>query len=153
MLMDKNRLEAFSDGVIAVIITIMALEMKVPHRPDFGSLSPLLPVFPTYVVSFAYVSIEGVTGGDISAIFTKPDLNRPLLLRQMSPIGNVDVGQLMAARRNSPTSAFLARRCRLSAEPEGSEGHKIRKTHWPSAGDHNAMSGRALGRRAAPSLI
>ena len=55
--MDKNRLEAFSDGVIAVIITIMVLEMKVPHGPELEALTPLLPVFLTYVVSFVYVGI------------------------------------------------------------------------------------------------
>jgi uncharacterized membrane protein len=55
--MDTNRLEAFSDGVIAVIITIMVLEMKVPHGPEFAALAPLLPVFLTYVVSFVYVGI------------------------------------------------------------------------------------------------
>ena len=55
--MDKNRMEAFSDGVIAVIITIIVLEMKVPHGPEFASLVPLLPVFLTYVLSFVYVGI------------------------------------------------------------------------------------------------
>ena len=55
--MEKNRLEAFSDGVIAIIITIMVLEMKVPHASDFGSLKPLLPVFLSYVLSFVYVGI------------------------------------------------------------------------------------------------
>jgi uncharacterized membrane protein len=55
--MDKDRLEAFSDGVIAVIITIFVLEMKVPHGPDFAALVPLLPVFLTYVLSFIYVGI------------------------------------------------------------------------------------------------
>jgi uncharacterized membrane protein len=54
---DKNRLEAFSDGVIAVIITIIVLEMKVPHGPELASLTPLLPVFLTYVLSFVYVGI------------------------------------------------------------------------------------------------
>ena len=53
--MDKNRIEAFSDGVIAVIITIIVLEMKVPHGPEFASLLPLVPVFLTYVLSFVYV--------------------------------------------------------------------------------------------------
>jgi uncharacterized membrane protein len=43
--MGKNRLEAFSDGVIAIIITIMVLELKVPHDPDFRALIPLWPVF------------------------------------------------------------------------------------------------------------
>ena len=55
--MDKSRMEAFSDGVIAVIITIIVLEMKVPHGPEFASLLPLLPVFLTYVLSFVYVGI------------------------------------------------------------------------------------------------
>lgn len=55
--MEKNRLEAFSDGVIAIIITIMVLELKVPHGSDFASLMPLLPVFLSYVLSFVYVGI------------------------------------------------------------------------------------------------
>ncbi len=50
-------MEAFSDGVIAVIITIIVLEMKVPHGPEFEALAPLLPVFLTYVLSFIYVGI------------------------------------------------------------------------------------------------
>jgi uncharacterized membrane protein len=54
---EKNRLEAFSDGVIAIIITIMVLELKVPHGSDFSSLKPLLPVFLSYVLSFIYVGI------------------------------------------------------------------------------------------------
>ena len=49
--MGKNRLEAFSDGVIAIIITIMVLELKVPHDPDFRALIPLWPVFMSYVLS------------------------------------------------------------------------------------------------------
>lgn len=55
--MGKNRLEAFSDGVIAIIITIMVLELKVPHSPDFRALLPLWPVFMSYVLSFIYVGI------------------------------------------------------------------------------------------------
>ncbi len=55
--MPKTRLEAFSDGVIAVIITIMVLEMKVPHGTDFESLAPLVPVFLAYVLSYVYVGI------------------------------------------------------------------------------------------------
>jgi uncharacterized membrane protein len=53
----KGRLEAFSDGVIAVIITIMVLEMKVPHGVDLASLEPVIPVFVSYVLSFVYVAI------------------------------------------------------------------------------------------------
>jgi len=55
--MTKSRLEAFTDGVIAVIITIMVLEMKVPHGIDAAALEPVLPVFLTYVLSFVYVGI------------------------------------------------------------------------------------------------
>src|SRR4051812_11882011 len=55
--MNKGRLEAFTDGVIAVIITIMVLEMKVPHGAELGALLPLLPVLLTYVLSFVYVGI------------------------------------------------------------------------------------------------
>src|SRR5205807_6794980 len=53
----KNRLEAFSDGVLAIIITIMVLELKVPHGNELASLKPLLPVFSSYVLSFIYVGI------------------------------------------------------------------------------------------------
>ena len=55
--MGKGRLEAFSDGVIAIIITIMVLEMKVPHGESVESLLPLIPVFLSYVLSFVYVGI------------------------------------------------------------------------------------------------
>jgi uncharacterized membrane protein len=55
--MGKGRLEAFSDGVIAIIITIMVLEMKVPHGDSLESLVPLTPVFLSYVLSFVYVGI------------------------------------------------------------------------------------------------
>jgi len=73
--MSKGRLEAFSDGVFAVIITIMVLEMKVPAQTSFAALRSVIPVFLTYVVSFVYVGIywnnhhhllhasEHVTGG------------------------------------------------------------------------------------------
>jgi uncharacterized membrane protein len=53
----KARLEAFSDGVLAIIITIMVLELKVPHGTDIEALRPLLPVFMAYVLSFVYVGI------------------------------------------------------------------------------------------------
>jgi uncharacterized membrane protein len=55
--MRKARLEAFSDGVIAIIITIMVLEMKAPHGDNLHDLSPVLPVFLSYVLSFVYVGI------------------------------------------------------------------------------------------------
>jgi uncharacterized membrane protein len=55
--MHKGRLEAFSDGVLAIVITIMVLELKVPHGTDFSALIPLVPVFLSYVLSFLYVGI------------------------------------------------------------------------------------------------
>lgn len=55
--MSKTRLEAFSDGVLAIIITILVLELKVPHGDTFATLTPLLPVFLAYVLSFVYLGI------------------------------------------------------------------------------------------------
>ena len=55
--MSKSRMEAFSDGVIAVIITILVLELKVPHGEGIDALAPVLPVFLSYVLSFIYVGI------------------------------------------------------------------------------------------------
>jgi len=79
--MSKGRLEAFTDGVIAVIITIMVLELKVPHSTDAGALAPLVPVFLSYLLSFVFVAIywnnhhhmfhavHHVTGGTLWANF------------------------------------------------------------------------------------
>jgi uncharacterized membrane protein len=55
--MGKGRLEAFSDGVIAIIITIMVLELKVPHGADLAALRPLIPIFISYVLSFVFLAI------------------------------------------------------------------------------------------------
>jgi len=55
--MNKTRLEAFSDGVLAIIITIMVLEIKVPHGNELSALIPLIPVFLSYVLSFIYLGI------------------------------------------------------------------------------------------------
>jgi uncharacterized membrane protein len=55
--MTEGRVEAFSDGVIAIIITIMVLELRVPHGADLDSLRPLAPVFLSYVLSFIYLGI------------------------------------------------------------------------------------------------
>ncbi len=55
--MTKGRVEAFSDGVIAILITIMVLELKVPHEPTLESLKPLLPIFMGYTLSFVYLGI------------------------------------------------------------------------------------------------
>jgi len=55
--MGKGRLEAFSDGVIAILITIMVLELKVPHEANLAALRPLIPIFLSYVLSFIYLGI------------------------------------------------------------------------------------------------
>lgn len=55
--MGKGRLEAFSDGVIAIIITIMVLELKVPHGAELEALQPLIPIFLSYVLSFVFLGI------------------------------------------------------------------------------------------------
>lgn len=55
--MGKGRLEAFSDGVLAIIITIMVLELKVPHGADLETLRPIYPVFLSYVLSFVFIGI------------------------------------------------------------------------------------------------
>lgn len=55
--MSKGRLEAFSDGVLAIIITIMVLELKVPHEPSFEALGPLWPVMTSYLLSFVLLAI------------------------------------------------------------------------------------------------
>lgn len=55
--MKKGRLEAFSDGVLAIIITIMVLEIKVPHGQEFSDLIPLIPIFLSYILSFIYIGI------------------------------------------------------------------------------------------------
>jgi uncharacterized membrane protein len=55
--MSKTRLEAFSDGVVAILITILVLELKIPHGTDWSALNPLLPVFLTYVLSFIFLAI------------------------------------------------------------------------------------------------
>lgn len=55
--MQKGRLEAFSDGVIAILITIMVLELKIPHGGNLADLKPLVPVFISYIISFVYIGI------------------------------------------------------------------------------------------------
>ena len=55
--MSKTRVEAFSDGVMAILITIMVLELKIPHGDSIRALAPLVPVFLTYVLSYVYLGI------------------------------------------------------------------------------------------------
>jgi uncharacterized membrane protein len=72
-MMGKGRLEAFSDGVIAIIITIMVLELKVPHGAEFVALQPLLPVLLCYVLSFIYVGIYWNNHHHLLQIVTQVD--------------------------------------------------------------------------------
>ena len=55
--MKKDRLEAFTDGVLAILITIMVLELRIPHGTDLSALTPILPIFLTYLLSFVYLGI------------------------------------------------------------------------------------------------
>ena len=71
--MTKARVEAFSDGVIAILITIMVLELKVPHRSDLAALRPLLPVFLTYVLSFVILGIYWVNHHHLLHATTRVD--------------------------------------------------------------------------------
>jgi uncharacterized membrane protein len=57
VVMNKTRLEAFSDGVIAILITIMVLELKIPHEPTLAALAPIAPVFLSYVLSYIFIGI------------------------------------------------------------------------------------------------
>ena len=71
--MKTNRLEAFSDGVIAIIITIMVLELKPPHTPDFTSLTRIWPTFFAYVLSFVIIAIYWVNHHHLIHLVTRVD--------------------------------------------------------------------------------
>jgi len=75
--MNKTRLEAFSDGVFAIIITIMVLEIKVPHGDDWASLKPLIPVMLSYMLSFIFVGIYWVNHHHLLHTINK--VNAPIL--------------------------------------------------------------------------
>jgi hypothetical protein len=87
--MTKNRVEAFSDGVLAIVITIMILELKVPHGSNLAALRPLRPRFLTYVLSFVFL----VRGGDSAG------LRRPAHLGCHLHHGRVDVDRAGPADR------------------------------------------------------
>lgn len=71
--MKATRLEAFSDGVIAIIITIMVLELKVPHEPELAALNKLLPILLSYVLSFVIVAIYWVNHHHLIHLARKVD--------------------------------------------------------------------------------
>ena len=80
--MTKARLEAFSDGVIAIIITIMVLELKVPHSDNWESLKELWPVFSGYVLSFLFVGIYW--GNHHHLLLTVKKVNSGILLANLN---------------------------------------------------------------------
>ena len=71
--MTTARLEAFSDGVLAIVLTIMVLELRAPHEPTLAALRPVLPVFGSYVLSFVFVGIYWNTTTTCS---TRPSASR-----------------------------------------------------------------------------
>lgn len=79
--MTKTRLEAFSDGVLAIIITIMVLELKVPHGDDWQTLEHLLPVFISYIISFLYIGIYW--GNHHHLLYAAKKLNSGILLSNL----------------------------------------------------------------------
>jgi uncharacterized membrane protein len=79
--MGKNRIEAFSDGVLAIIITIMVLEIKVPHGSALSDLLPLIPVFISYVLSFLYIGIYW--GNHHHLIHTATHVNGKIILANL----------------------------------------------------------------------
>lgn len=80
--MSKNRLEAFSDGVLAIIITIMVLEMKVPHGSSWENLTPLIPVFISYLLSFLYLGIYW--GNHHHLLHTISNVNPSIMLANLN---------------------------------------------------------------------
>ncbi len=79
--MNKSRLEAFSDGVLAIIITIMVLELKVPHEASWVSLEPLIPVFLSYIISFTLVGIYW--GNHHNLLHTVKNVNSKIILSNL----------------------------------------------------------------------
>ncbi len=80
--MGKNRLEAFSDGVLAIIITIMVLEIKVPHGEQWNDLAVLLPKFVSYVLSFLYIGIYW--GNHHNLLHTASKVNSKVMLSNLN---------------------------------------------------------------------
>ncbi|MFT3704427.1 MAG: TMEM175 family protein [Agriterribacter sp.] len=80
--MTKGRLEAFSDGVIAIIITIMVLELKVPHSDQWESLKEMWPVFSSYVISFLYVGVYW--GNHHHLLHTVKKINSGIMLANLN---------------------------------------------------------------------
>jgi len=80
--MNKNRLEAFSDGVLAIIITIMVLEIKVPHGVEWNTLVPVIPIFLSYVISFLLIGIYW--GNHHHLLHTAKKVNSGIILSNLN---------------------------------------------------------------------
>ena len=101
--MRTNRLEAFSDGVIAIIITIMVLELKPPHDPDVRSLVSLWPTFSAYVLSFVIIAIYWINHHHLIHLVTRVDAT--ILWANMNLLfwlSVVPVGHGLPGRKSSP---------------------------------------------------
>ncbi|MGH2574653.1 MAG: TMEM175 family protein, partial [Ignavibacteria bacterium] len=80
--MSKNRLEAFSDGVLAIIITIMVLEIKVPHGSEWQDLQTVIPKFMSYILSFLYIGIYW--GNHHHLLHTVKKVNSTIMLANLN---------------------------------------------------------------------
>jgi uncharacterized membrane protein len=107
--MGKGRLEAFSDGVIAIIITIMVLELKVPHGESIESLLPLVPVFLSYVLSFVYVGIYW--NNHHHMLHASGKISGPVLWANLHPCSGCRCSRLPPAGWAKTTSRLCHRPC------------------------------------------
>jgi len=118
--MNKARLEAFSDGVFAIIITIMVLEIKVPHGEDWASLKPLIPVMLSYVLSFLFVGIYWVnhhhllhTISKVNSAILWSNINQ-LFWLSLLPVCTDWMGETHFASRPVAVYALLALLCGIA---------------------------------------
>jgi len=144
--LNKGRLEAFSDGVIAIIITIMVLEMKVPHDASFQGLVGLLPVFLSYVLSFIYVGIywnnhhhmlQASTRVNGSVLWANLHLLFWLSLfpfatgwmgeNHFAPLPSIVYGVVLLA---AAIAYWMLQQCIISAEGEGSRLRRAIGRDW-----------------------
>ena len=149
--MNKTRLEAFSDGVIAILITILVLELKVPHGTDLAALQPLAPVFLTYVLSFVMLGIywnnhhhllhaaDGISGGILWAnlhllfwLSLIPFVTGWMGENHFAALPTAGYGIVLLAARQSRTPSWSARSSPTRAH--------IRGSGRPSAGTSRATS-------------
>ena len=118
--MTKTRLEAFSDGVIAILITIMVLELKTPHSPGWEAVKPLLPTFGSYILSFVVIAIYW--GNHHHLVHTISHVNSRILWANMHllfwlsliPFATGWMGETNFARNTVATYALLLTLCSIA---------------------------------------